>query len=124
VVDDLNERLTEPRRYSTIYDLVVADIRGELQGISAEIGEFRGLKETFRNDEIIVDWCDYYITLAVADMEKKANEIREYKAKADEFRRIEDVFRRGQGDLIRGDGSEFEVFTGSPGECEVADPRS
>jgi len=124
MVADLNERLAEPRRYSTIYDLMVADMRGELQGISEEIGQFRQLKEALRNDETIVDWCDFFLTLAVAGMERKVNEIREYQARADEFRRIEDVFRRRQGDLIRGDGPEPEVPAGSPGEREVVNPRA
>jgi len=116
----LNDRLAEPRRVSIFYDYLVADGKKALQEIAVEIGELKAIRETFRNDPKIVEWCKYFTTIALHKQEEIANGIQQDKAKAKEYRGIEDLFRRRQGDFIRGNGSDAQGSAESPGQCEVA----
>ena len=116
----VDDRLAEPRRYSVFYDLFAAEGKAALREIAVEIGELKAIRETFRNDPKIVEWCKYFTTLALRKQEEIANGIQQDKAKAKEYRGIEDLFRRRQGDFIRGNGSDAQGSAESPGQCEVA----
>jgi len=119
----LNDRLAEPRRFSVFYDLFAAEGKAALQESAVEIGELKALRETFRDDPKIVEWCWDFTNEALRKQVEIANDIREDEAKAKECRRIEDLFRRRQGDFIRRNAHEAPGPAGGPGERENGDPE-
>ena len=118
----LIDRLAEPRRVSIFYDYLVADGKKALQEIAVEIGELKSLRETFRGDPKIVEWCQYFTAVALRRQGGIANDISKDAAKANDYRRIEDLFRRRQGDLIRRNAHEAPGPARGPGEREVVHP--
>jgi len=120
----LNDRLAEPRRYSIFYEIFAKEGQTAVDECTAEIGLLKALKEEFQGvDQRIVAWCRHFTDVAVAKMEVYENDCRKDREKAKEYRRIEDVFRRRQSHLLRGDGLAPKGPAGGPGERENGDPE-